>query len=106
MQSKRDKNGITQAKLAIGMYKSFMIWFRTQLSSNSEYQAFLLSKAEELKHISLSDASVYVYQNYGINILDSFPIELVENQKFLEIQWPNISKWFLEKAKSSKVCNF
>lgn len=103
LQSKRDKNGITQAKLAIEMYKSFMIWFSTQLSSNSEYQAFLLSKAEELKHISLSDASVYVYQNYGINILDSFPIGLVENQKFLEIQWPNINKWFLEKAKPCRV---
>lgn len=98
LQSKRDKNGITQAKLAIEMYKSFMIWYRSQLSSNSEYQKFLLLKAEELKEISLSDASVYVYQHYGINVLDSFPIELVENQNFLDIQWPNINKWFLKKT--------
>lgn len=98
LPSKRDKNGITQAKLAIEMYKSFMVWYSSQLSSDSEYQEFLLSKAEELKEISLLDASVYVYMNYGINVLDSFPIELVENQKFLDIQWPNINKWFLEKT--------
>ena len=98
LQSNQDKNGITQAKLAIEMYKSFMIWYRSQLSSNSEYQKFLLLKAEELKEISLSDASVYVYQHYGINVLDSFPIELVENQNFLDIQWPNINKWFLKKT--------
>jgi len=98
LQSKRDKNGITQAKLAVDMYKAFIIWYRSQLNSDTEYQAFLLSKAEELKEIALSDASVYVYRHYGINILDSFPIELVKSQKFLEIQWTNINKWFLQKS--------
>lgn len=69
----------------------------TQLSSNEEFQSFLLERTEELKKIALSNSSIFVFKHYGINLLDSFPIELVENQNFLEKQWPNIKRWFNEK---------
>lgn len=96
---KRNTNGITQAKLAVKVYREFLTWYRSQYSNNSDYQKFLLEKAEELKKISLSKASAFVYKQYGINVLDSFPIELIENQAFIEKQWPQINNWFNRKAK-------
>ena len=77
---------------------SFLLWFRSQVRTDADFQKMLLDKATELKKIALSDASVYVYKNYGINVLDSFPVHAVENQKFLEYQWPQIKKWFEEKV--------
>jgi hypothetical protein len=98
LPSKRDTNGITQAKLAVKMYRSFLIWYRKQLKTDEEYQELLLEKAEDLKKISLSDASIFVFKNYDINVLDSFPLEEVENKTFLEKQWPQINKWFASKV--------
>jgi hypothetical protein len=96
--SKRSKNGIIQAKLSVEVYKRFLVWFRDFWETEERYQKYLIEKANELKQIALSPASVFVYKNYGINILDSFPVELVTNEDFIKKNWPQIQKWFFKKV--------
>jgi hypothetical protein len=98
IRTKRTKNGIIQAELSIDVYKRFLIWYRQFIDSDDEYQKYLIDRANELKKIALSSASVFVFKTYGINVLDSFPIELVTNEKFIKNNWSHIKKWFAERV--------
>ena len=89
---KRNGNGISQARYAVEVAKRHI---NAVLEGLSERDAIDLVK--ELRHMSLSQAGLYVFREYGIDVLAAVDIQRFSIQEFLECDWPNILRWAADK---------
>lgn len=94
---KRDGNGISQAHYAVEVAKHHI---NAVLEGLSERDAIDLTK--EIRYMSLSKAGLYVFREYGIDVLDAVDIERFSIKPFLELDWPNTLKW--AERKRTKYC--
>jgi len=83
---KRDGNGITQAKIAIDITKKFLN--ETLQQKNGIRQA--LKAIKKLQQITVSDAGIFVYHEYCLDILSAIEVDKFEGSKFVTHGWPKL----------------
>lgn len=102
LPSKRNGNGISQAKLAVEVCKKFITEYVKGLPTE-EQENYLMEKSRWLAKQAKSPSGLYVYKNWGIDVLDAAPINLITHEVFLKLDWPKQLSWVEIKRKPKKA---
>jgi len=94
LPQKRTGNGLAQARLAVQVYKEFVqsYAFREMQSANAQ-EVYFMQRARLIAKFSQSDPAVFVFREFGIDLLDAVPIDLITHKEFLERDWPKQVEW-------------
>lgn len=85
---KRNGNGISQARVAVEVARRF---FAVMHEIDNERQA--LKWAKEIRAMALSDAGLFVFANYQIDVLDAVDPAAFKSPRFAIDDWPQVRKW-------------
>lgn len=99
--SKRDAQGVAQARLAISVVRAFI---RQSHGTLQERDVFAF--VEEVRRIALNKKLGRVYYEYGLDVLSAVPVELFKSEQFLSKRWPQIQALVAEQRESqAKLCS-
>lgn len=92
LPGKRNGNGISQARVAVEVVRVYIHYL---LASHTEKDA--INAVKQIREMALSRAGLYVYREYGIDLLAAVNPTLFTLQAFKEKDWPNIQHWVAKK---------
>lgn len=87
LQTKRDTNGIEQARLAVSVAKAFFENYVSLGLAGKSPDRYLIDRVMWLGKLALSDAGMYVYTQWGIDVMAAAPTNLITNKKFHAEHW-------------------
>jgi hypothetical protein len=90
LQSKRDTNGIEQARLAALAAKAFFENYISLGLAGTNPDRYLVERVKWLGKLALSDAGIYVFTQWGIDVMEAAPRNLITNKKFHAEHWPRL----------------
>jgi hypothetical protein len=90
LQSKRDTNGIEQARLAVLAVKAFFENYISLGLAGTNPDRYLVERVKWLGKLALSDAGIYVFTQWGIDVMEAAPRTLITNKKFHAEHWPRL----------------
>ena len=90
LQSKRDTNGIEQARLAVLAAKAFFENYIALGLAGTNPDRYLVDRVKWLGKLALSDAGIYVFAQWGIDVMEAAPRHLITNKKFHAEHWPRL----------------
>jgi hypothetical protein len=90
LQSKRDTNGIEQARLAVLVAKAFFENYIALGLAGTNPDRYLVDRVKWLGKLALSDAGIYVFAQWGIDVMEAAPRHLITNKKFHAEHWPRL----------------
>jgi hypothetical protein len=90
LQSKRDTNGIEQARLAVLAAKAFFENYISLGLAGTNPDRYLVDRVKWLGKLALSDAGIYVFTQWGIDVMEAAPRNLITNKKFHAEHWPRL----------------
>ncbi|MCK9200357.1 MAG: hypothetical protein M0P59_00585 [Gallionella sp.] len=97
LKYKRDSNGVEQARLAVLVAKAFFENYVAQGFAGSEPDRYLIDRVQWLKKLALSDAGLFVFARWGIDVIDAAPVALIKMPEFHTKNWPQIVRWIRTK---------
>jgi hypothetical protein len=83
LPSKRNKNGIEQARVAVDVAKHYI---RDRINEGSVRAA--LKTANQIAELAQSRAGLYVWEKYGIDVLESIDPLIIPVETFQNVEWP------------------
>lgn len=98
LKNKRNGNGITQAMMAIEVIKKFL---QDILQGESGIRQ-ALNAVKRLKKIALSDAGIFVYYEYDLDVLTAIDPGLFNGSKFVSQGWPHLCEQVKIKREKRK----
>lgn len=90
LKSKRDTNGIEQARLAVLVAKAFFEYFFQSGMAGENPDRYLIDRVRWLEKLAYSDAGVFVFAHWKIDVLDAAPVSLIREEKFHTEHWPRL----------------
>ena len=90
LQSKRDSNGIEQARLAVPVANAFFENYVSMGLAGKVPDRYLIDRVMWLGKLALSEAGIYVYTQWGIDVMAAAPVDLIANKKFHTEHWPRL----------------
>ena len=90
LQSKRDTNGIEQARLAVLLAKAFFENYVSLGLAGKNPDRYLIDRVMWLGKLALSDAGMFVFVQWKIDVMDAAPTGLIANKKFHTEHWPRL----------------
>jgi hypothetical protein len=90
LQSKRDTNGIEQARLAVLAAKAFFENYISLGLAGTNPDRYLVERVKWLGKLAFSDAGIYVFTQWGIDVIEAAPKNLITNKKFHAEHWPRL----------------
>ena len=90
LQSKRDTNGVEQAHLAVLAAKAFFENYISLGLAGKTPDRYLIDRVKWLGNLALSDAGIYVFMQWGIDVMEAAPRKLITNKKFHAEHWPRL----------------
>ena len=90
LQTKRDSNGIEQARLAVPVAKAFFENYVSMGLAGKNPDRYLIDRVMWLGKLALSEAGIYVYTQWGIDVMAAAPVDLIANKKFYTEHWPRL----------------
>jgi hypothetical protein len=90
LQSKRDANGIEQARLAVLVAKAFFENYISLGLAGKNPDRYLIDRVKWLGKLALSDDGMYVFAQWGIDVMEAAPRNLITNKKFHAEHWPRL----------------
>jgi hypothetical protein len=90
LQSKRDTNGIEQARLAVLAVKAFFENYISLGLAGTNPDRYLVERVKWLGKLAFSDAGIYVFTQWGIDVIEAAPKNLITNKKFHAEHWPRL----------------
>ena len=90
LQSKRDTNGVEQARLAVLAAKAFFENYISLGLAGKTPDRYLIDRVKWLGNLALSDAGIYVFMQWGIDVMEAAPRKLITNKKFHAEHWPRL----------------
>lgn len=90
LSSKRDTNGIEQARLAVLVAKAFFENYVESGFAGKNPDRYLINRVVWLGKLALSDAGMFVFTQWGIDVMGAAPIEIIANKKFHIEHWPRL----------------
>lgn len=99
LSAKRNGNGITQAAIAINIVREYL----NELIEANEHRA-ALNVVKRLRKLALSSAGMFVYINYGLDVLSAIDVTRFKHNKFQQLGWPYlVSEVSARRAKKARV---
>ncbi|HUW00243.1 MAG TPA: hypothetical protein VMV88_08805 [Gallionella sp.] len=92
LPSKRDSNGIEQARLAVPVAKAFFENYVSMGLAGKNPDRYLIDRVMWLGKLALSEAGIYVNTQWGIDVMATAPVDLVANKKFHTEHWPRLDE--------------
>jgi hypothetical protein len=80
LQSKRDSNGIEQARLAVPVAKAFFENYVSTGLAGKNPDRYLIDRVMWLGKLALSDAGIYVHTQWEIDVMAAAPAGLIANK--------------------------
>jgi hypothetical protein len=99
LQSKRDSNGIEQARLAVPVAKAFFENYVSTGLAGKNPDRYLIDRVMWLGKLALSDAGIYVHTQWEIDVMAAAPAGLIANKKFHTEHWPRLDASIRAKRK-------
>lgn len=93
LKNKRNGNGITQARMAIEVVKRYLV----EISQEDNGLRQALNATKKIREIALSDAGIFVYHEYSLDILSAIDVDLFEGSKFVTLEWPHLQDEVMRK---------
>lgn len=90
LQSKRDANGIEQARLAVLVAKAFFEYFFRLGMAGGNPDRYLIDRVRWLEKLAFSDAGLFVFTHWKIDVLEAAPVNLITDEKFHIEHWPRL----------------
>jgi hypothetical protein len=90
LQSKRDTNGIEQARLAVLAAKAFFENYISLGLAGTNPDRYLVDRVKWLGKLALSEAGIYVFAQWGIDVMEAAPGNLITSKKFHAEHWPRL----------------
>ena len=90
LQSKRDTNGIEQARLAVLVAKAFFENYVALGLAGENPDRYLIDRVKWLGKLALSDAGLFVFTHWQIDVLEAAPVNLISDEKFHSEHWPRL----------------
>lgn len=90
LQSKRDTNGIEQARLAVLTAKAFFENYIALGLAGTNPDRYLVDRVKWLGKLALSEAGIYAFAQWGIDVMEAAPRNLITNKKFHAEHWPRL----------------
>ena len=97
LKSKQDSNGVEQAKLAVQVMKAFIVWYLREGYAERNEERYLLDRVQWLKRLALSDDGLFVFRNWGIDVMNAAPYSHIQSEEFHQKQKPKIEQWIASK---------
>lgn len=95
LPSKRDNEGIAQARLAIDITRVYL----EHLARDGNTRA-LLNAIERIGEIALDSSLMSVFHTYNLDPLAAVPVDRVPSKKFRERRWPQLLTLVTEKRQA------
>ena len=102
LKSKRDTNGIEQARLAALTAKAFFVNYVSLGLAGKNPDRYLIDRVQWLKELALSDAGLFAFVHWNIDVIEAAPIHLITAPQFHSKNWPQIIEWIRTKQDSLK----
>lgn len=102
LKTKRDTNGVEQARLAVLALKAFFVNYVSLGLAGKEPDRYLIGRVQWLKELALSDAGIFVFAHWGVDVIEAAPVELIRNPEFHSVNWPQILRWIRTKQERNK----
>lgn len=102
LSSKRDTNGVEQARLAVLVAKAFFENYVASGFAGKTPDRYLIDRVIWLEKLALSDAGMFVFTQWGIDVMGAAPIEIITNKKFHTEHWPRIEARIFSKRDRKK----
>lgn len=90
LKSKRDANGIEQARLAVLVAKAFFEYFFQSGMAGENPDRYLIDRVRWLEKLAFSDAGLFVFTHWKIDVLEAAPANLIMDEKFHIEHWPRL----------------
>jgi hypothetical protein len=90
LQSKRDANGIEQARLAVLVAKAFFGNYVSLGLAGENPDRYLIDRVTWLDKLALSDAGIFAFKHWQIDVLEAAPVDLITDEKFHTEHWPRL----------------
>jgi hypothetical protein len=84
---KRNKKGVAQAQLAIGIAREFL---RDSLAHRTEREAF--NQIERIRIIVINDKIAPICRQFALDVLSCVPLGEIRNENFKTLRWPQIQR--------------
>jgi hypothetical protein len=95
---KRNGNGISQCRLSVDVYEHFITEFALGIPTNKR-DDYLIKSINALANIAMSDAGVFVFKKYGIDLFKAAPTAMVSEPQFHARNLPKLLEWIDNKRK-------
>ncbi len=102
LQSKRDTNGIEQARLAVLAAKAYFKNYVSLGLAGENPDPYLIDRVVWLEKLASSDAGMFVFFHWGIDVMEAAPNDLITNPKFHAEHWPRIEARIRDKRNRKK----
>lgn len=99
---KRDTNGIEQARLAVLVAKAFFENYVASGFAGKNPDRYLIDRVVWLEKLALSDAGMFAFAQWGIDVMGAAPIETITNKKFHTEHWPRLEARICSKRDRKK----
>ena len=103
LSSKRDTNGIEQARLAVLVAKAFFENYVASGFAGKNPDRYLIDRVVWLEKLALSDAGMFVFMQWEIDVMGAAPIEIITNKKFHAEHWPRLNARVQSKRDRKKA---
>ncbi|MDP1995722.1 MAG: hypothetical protein Q8J90_00845 [Gallionella sp.] len=90
LRSKRDTNGVAQARLAVLVAKAFFENYDSLGFAGRNPDLYLIDRVMCLDKQAISDAGGFVYVQWKIDVMEAAPMVLITNKKFHAEHWPRL----------------
>ncbi|MEO8331313.1 MAG: hypothetical protein ABI479_02695 [Gallionella sp.] len=90
LQSKRDTNGIEQARLAVQVVKAFFENYVSLGLAGKTPDRYLIDRVKWLDKLANSDAGMFAFAQWKIDVLKAAPVNLISDDKFHAEHWPRL----------------
>lgn len=92
LKRKRNKNGVTQARIAVEVARMFVL--EVLGSGNQDEERTAIKAVHRIADIARSEAGVFVFNEYGIDVMDAVDASLYRHNPLFALKdWRNQQKW-------------
>jgi len=82
LAQKRNANGVEQARLAVPVVKAFLEYYVGNGLAGAKPDKYLIDRIMWLHDLALTDAGKFVYAEWGIDVMQAAPMDMVQNHDF------------------------
>jgi len=102
LASKRDTNGVEQARLAVLVAKAFFENYVASGFAGKNPDRYLIDRVIWLGKLALSDAGIFVFTHWRIDVMGAAPANIITNKKFHTEHWPRLNARIRSKRDRKK----